>query len=142
MQERELPFSLVVLCGGGAAGRVATANEVRRLGALLEPPAASKRSGANRPCSGGGDVVEAAPVDDDTTEVDAALVAAASAAAGAATPPLLSSAVAAGGCAVYFGFSHTVNVMMGGGEPGSAARTALHATIAAVPDTRLLIEVI
>lgn len=40
---------------------------------------------------------------------------------------------------LYFGFSHTVNVAMGG-EPGSPAHEALLQAIRAVPEERLLVE--
>ena len=40
---------------------------------------------------------------------------------------------------VYFGFSHTVNVAMGG-MPGTKGRIILEAAIKAVPDDRVLIE--
>ena len=43
------------------------------------------------------------------------------------------------GILLYFGFSHTVNVAMGGG-PGSPAYEGLLAAIRAVPEERLLVE--
>ena len=143
-----LPPALAMHSYNGTALQMAEILALEQPTGTKPPPenrkARKARIRAEAAAGGGGlPAAEASPLGDDPARQAGGESAVTEPAPGrAALPPPPEAATAAADaprtCEFFFGFSHTINVAMGGGKPADRAR--LLDVIRAVPDDRLLLE--